>query len=755
MAVGRPVPRIDAVEKVTGKARFADDVSFPGMLHAKVLRSTRASARILRLDVSAARALEGVEVVITANDIPGENACHVVEDDQPFLADGIVRYHGEAIAVVAARTRAIAEKAVGLIIVEYEDLPGVFHPVEAMKDGAHQVQEDRDNVISHFRVVKGDAAKAMETADIIVEGEYSTNYQEHAYIEPQGATVVPNADGSVTVYATCQCPFYVQTGVAQGLGLPLAKVRVIQTVTGGGFGGKEDYPSLLSGYAGFAALATGRPVKLIYTREEDLQCSSKRHPSVSKFRTGVMKDGTIVAQEVEYILDAGAYVTLTGVVLFRGNAHAIGAYDVANVKVDSYGVLTNRVPCGAYRGFGSPQIIFAGETHMDAIADKLGMDPLELRRKNALGIGKRTMTDHLIEESCGFAECIDEATLSSEWGAKRAEYDAQPLDVRKRRGIGCATIYYGVGLGATGKVLDKSGALVQVHADGSVLVAVGTTDMGQGHKTVMAQFAAEELGIDVGRITVIEVDTALVPDSGPTVASRSTLMSGRAVMDGCRQIRERMAELACKKLGCDEVEFAEGQVTPKGGGEGMAFNALALQCWLELVHLAASGFFRTPATSWDEETGLGELYVTYSWATDIAEVEVDMETGEVTVLSIVAAHDVGRAVNPMAVEGQIEGGAVQGMGYAMMEDLVSENGVILNPGLNDYLVPTTKDAPVITPIIVEHPYPRGPHGAKGIGEPSLMAAPGAVTNAISHAIGARVNDLPVTQERIVRAIKGR
>ena len=589
----------------------------------------------------------------------------------------------------------------------------------------------------------------------IVEGEYSTNYQEHAYIEPQGATVVPNADGSVTVYATCQCPFYVQTGVAQGLGLPLAKVRVIQTVTGGGFGGKEDYPSLLSGYAGFAALATGRPVKLIYTREEDLQCSSKRHPSVSKFRTGVMKDGTIVAQEVEYILDAGAYVTLTGVVLFRGNAHAIGAYDVANVKVDSYGVLTNRVPCGAYRGFGSPQIIFAGETHMDAIADKLGMDPLELRRKNALGIGKRTMTDHLIEESCGFAECIDEATLSSEWGAKRAEYDAQPLDVRKRRGIGCATIYYGVGLGATGKVLDKSGALVQVHADGSVLVAVGTTDMGQGHKTVMAQFAAEELGIDVGRITVIEVDTALVPDSGPTVASRSTLMSGRAVMDGCRQIRERMAELACKKLGCDEVEFAEGQVTPKGGGEGMAFNALALQCWLELVHLAASGFFRTPATSWDEETGLGELYVTYSWATDIAEVEVDMETGEVTVLSIVAAHDVGRAVNPMAVEGQIEGGAVQGMGYAMMEDLVSENGVILNPGLNDYLVPTTKDAPVITPIIVEHPYPRGPHGAKGIGEPSLMAAPGAVTNAISHAIGARVNDLPVTQERIVRAIKGR
>jgi CO/xanthine dehydrogenase Mo-binding subunit len=543
----------------------------------------------------------------------------------------------------------------------------------------------------------------------------------------------PDGSGGVTVYGSLQCPFYVQKGVASALGCDLNQVRIVQTVTGGGFGGKEDAPSAPGAQTALLAVVTGRPVRLILSREEDMAVMSKRHPARIRCRTAAARDGRLVAAEVDYLLDGGAYATLSPVVLFRGTAHACGPYRVPNVRVDAKAVRTHKIPCGAFRGFGEPQVIFAAESQMELLAERLAIDPLELRRRNALGLGDETITGHKLMVSVGFQEVLDRVAESADWARKRTAYARDTGTVR--RGIGLAACYYGVGLGAMGKHLNPAGANVVVAADGSVSVAVGTTEIGQGMVTVLSQITAEALGCPVELVKIVDPDTSRVPDSGPTVASRTTLMSGNAIRDAAGKIRAAME--------------------PVIADSGLPWREAVALCVQSQVGLAAQGWAVPPATTFDIETGQGEAYVCYSFSANVVELEVDTETCETRVLRVHSGHDVGRVVNPTTAEGQVEGGVVQGLGYALVEEHALEAGRILNDQLSTYIIPTPLDTPHIDSILVEHEYPWGPYGAKGLGETPIIAVAPAVTAAIHHATGIRVRELPATPERLWLARRAR
>jgi len=749
--VGSSIPRADAIGKVTGRTKYGADYSMPGMLWAAVVRSDRPHAEISAIETDDALGIDGVEAVITAGDIPGNNVVPVVFRDQPCLAENVVRYVGEPIALVAAATQEIAREAAGRVRVSYRDLPAVFDPRDAMTPDSPKIFGD-DNVVKHWRIRRGDPTQAFKTADIVVEDTYRTPYQEHAYIEPQAMLAIPTSGGGIEVLGAMQCPFYVQWALVEVLGLPYSKVRVIQTATGGAFGGKEDVPSLVACQAALLAMKTGRPVKLVYTRREDIRSMSKRHPAWIRYKSAADKTGKLLAVEVEYILNAGAYATLSPVVLWRGTVHAVGPYRCENVQVDAYAVATNTVPCGAFRGFGSPQILFAAESQMDRLAEALGMNPVEIRSRNLLKMGDTTPFGQILKESVGSEEALDLAVKQSEFASKYRSFPAESKNNRIKCGIGMACTFYGVGLGAGGAHLARTGAFVQMLADGSVQFAVGTTEIGQGMETVLGQIVAEELGVTADRVSMLPVDTSRVPDSGPTVASRATTMSGQALRNACNPIRKILLEEAALTLGCSgsDVSLARGYAADDR--KEIEISQLAARAIKQRKHLASQGFHVAPPTSWEEENGQGDAYVVYSWATHVAEVEVNTATGEVRVLKIVAAHDVGRAVNPQAVEGQIEGGAVQGMGYAVMEHIPMENGVLQAEDLSTYIVPTSKDVPDITSIIVEHPFSDGPYGAKGFGEHPLMGIAPAVANAVAHAIGIHISEIPLIPERVLAAM---
>ena len=762
-AVGAPVRRVDASDKVTGRAVYLDDMIVPGVLHAALVFPGCAHAEFRGVDASAATSVAGVRSVVTAGDIPGENQVGVIDADQPLLPFDRVRYEGDAVAIVVAETAALAREAADAVSVNLTELPGVFDAVRAMESDAPLVHES-GNVFLHDKVRKGDVDAGFDAADIIVEREFRTHHQEHCYLEPLAALAVPEDNGSMTVYGTMQCPFYVQKAVARVLGLPLASVRVIQTVTGGGFGGKEDAPSEICACAALAAWKTGSAVKLVYSREEDFLRSSKRHPMHVSFKLGVTRDGTFTAAKIRAVADAGAYSTLTPVVVFRAAAHATGPYEIPNVETDVYGVYTNRQTTGAFRGFGQPQVIFANESVIDEVACALGMDPVDIRLKNCLDVGKRTATNQLLTESVGLRETLELARELSGWDEKRArgpEGGSPPDQGRadeKRghilRGIGVGSIYYGVSLGAKGLALDGSGAHINVYRDGSVRIGVGGTEMGQGLLTVLTQIAADSLGVPVDMIHVERADTSVVPDSGPSVASRTTLMTGNAVIDAAAKLRTVMGEVAADLLGTDasEIEFAGGTV---GSAEkSVTFAELAEQCWARNVSTAADGWYAAPESTFDEN-GQGDAYVVYSYATHVAEVEVDTETGQVSIVRVTAAHDVGRVLNPVTLEGQIEGGVLQGIGMALYEQMKTEGGAVVSPDFSTYIIPTAMDTPEIRTAFVEHPYSKGPFGAKGIGETPAMPGAVAVVNAVSSALGVRFNELPLTPERVRRALSER
>jgi CO/xanthine dehydrogenase Mo-binding subunit len=745
--VGKRVARAEGSERVKGAGLFADDYKYFGMLHAAVVRSPLARCEIRKIDFKTIAKIPGVAGVLTHKDIPGLNCVPIVIDDQPFLAERYVNYIGEPIAIVVAENRQTARLAAAQAKISIEELPPLLNPLEALNHPKIHLFGN-DNIYKHIHIHRGDVKKAFADCDVIIENEYHTPYQEHAYIEPQSMIAIPLPDGSIEIRGSMQCPFYVRKAITTILGLPENKVRVIQCATGGGFGGKEDVPSLLACQVALPAWIFKRPVKLIYDRTEDMMVTSKRHPAYIKYKSGATKDGILRAVEAEYIIDGGAYSTLSAVVLFRGSVHAIGPYKCENVDVHSYAVATNKVPTGAFRGFGSPQILFAVESQMDQLAEKIGMDPVMFRKKNILRVGDTTVTGQKLEYSVGLEETLDKVIEKSGWTPGKSKEDGV--------GYGISTIYYGVGLGAGGKSMARTGARVLVHADGSVLFSVGTTEIGQGMTTVLSQIVADELGAPLDWISMMPTDTSRVPDSGPTVASRSTTMSGNALKDACIKIKSVLLEEAASMLDCStgDIIFDEGIVT--GGGKTIKLLDVIKSCFAKRLPLSAEGWYITPSTSWDDNTGQGDAYVVYAWASNLAKVKVDKETGEVNLLKIWAAHDVGKAINPALAEGQIEGGTLQGVGYALMEDMTTNaDGAIRNPEFSTYIIPTASDQPEIVPIIVEHPFPGGPFGAKGFGEQPLMGVAPAIANAVYDAVKVRIKDLPITPEKVWQGLKNK
>ena len=754
--VGKSIIRPDTIDKASGRTRYMDDLRFPGMAYACLVQSECAHGEIVNIDVSGALKYPGVKAVITASDIPGVNLIPLMKEDWIFLADKKVVYVGQPVAVIVADTRRAAYAARKLVKVQYEKLPPVFDPEEALKEGAPVINETLGNLLVYHKIRRGDIESGLNEADYVVEGVYETGYQEHAYLETQSILAVPGGEDRMDVFGSMQCPFYVQNAVSAILGLPHSKVRVELAPTGGAFGGKEDFPSIFGGLAALAAWKTDGPVNLVLSRNEDISMSSKRHPCRAYYRTGIDRKGHVIACEARVILDAGAFATLSPAVLWRCAVHCCGPYNIPNVKVDAYAAATNKIPCGAFRGFGTPKVIFAMERQMDILASKIGMDPMDMREINILKTGDRTITGQELPWSVGMEETIEKAREASEWNTK---YSASPIEKnRKKRGIGCATFLYGVGLGAAGSKIDQAEAYVQVKPDGSAIFAVGTTEMGEGMQGALTQITAEALGgRPVDKIQMLPVDTSRVADSGPTVASRATYTSGNAILDACEKIMSNMKKCASLILECneDEVVLENGLFRSKNPVSlTVSFEKTAGECKLRHIPTSFQGFFQTPETSWDPETGQGKAYVTYSYATQIAEIEVDMETCEVNVLNIWAAHDVGHAINPREVKGQIEGGVVQGMGYALSEFIRhDEKGKIMNPAFSTYIIPTILDIPDIQAIIVESGYPEGPYLAKGFAETPLMGMAACIANAVSNALGINVTSIPILPEGLIKAVR--
>ncbi len=747
--IGKSLPRPDGWDKVTGKAEFSDDIQFAHCLTAVIKTANVPHAEILSIDTSEAEKIPGVHAVITAKDIPGENQVGVIIHDQPCIADKKVRYRGEGVAVVAADSREIAEEACKKIKVEYKELPGIFTAKEGFADKIQRIHE-KTNIATSLKIRKGDVSKAWEKADVIIEDEYHTHHQEHAYIETLGCAAVPGKDGSITIYGSMQCPFYVQKAVSTVMGLPYSKVRVIQTATGGAFGGKEDVPSEFCSKAAILAQKTGRPVKIILTREEDIYMTSKRHPFDVKVKIGATKDGKLIACEVLALADAGAFATLSPVVIFRATIHAAGTYVIPNVHVDVYGVYTNNMPSGAFRGFGSPQVHFAIESIMDQLAEKLNMDPIDLRLKNALKVGSRTCTNQLLKESVGLVETIDLARKESHWNKKRKELAKHGRNGNQfAKGIGVAVGWYGNSLGSKGWYLDGAGANVQLLADGTATVAIGGTELGQGATVIASQIAGETLGLAIEKIQFLTPDTSMVPDSGPTVASRTTTISGGAVLNACRELVENITPTAAKLLKCKpaDVRLKEGKVySVKSKNKFITHQDLVKECYSNNIHLAAQGWFLAPKVEWDMETGLGEPYYAYSFMTHIAEVEVDRFTGQVKVEKITAVHDIGTVINPKQASGQVEGGLAQGVGYSVYETFKIEKGIPKTRNFTTYIIPTALDVPEINVKFVECQESHGPFGAKSLGEPPIIPIGAAIANAVYNATGVRVKELPISAE---------
>ena len=751
--VGKSPPRVDAREKVTGAAVYGQDIRLDGMLYARVKRAEYPHAKIISIDTSRARRLKGVAAVAIAEDVPGEKTFGTVIQDNRPIADDKVRYLGDAVALVAAESEAIAEKAVSLITVRYEELPAVFDPREALKPGAPVIHEG-GNLIVHHKTRRGDIEAGFRESDIILDRTYSTQMVEHAYIETECVVAYLQPDGTIVVRGSHQNIYSIRSAVSRFLGFPLSKVRIIQACLGGSFGGKDDTMSVPSCRAGLLALLTGRPVMLSNSREDSLVESYKRHPYFLKYRVGLKKDGTIQAMEIKIIADGGAYACMTPFVTWRSVVHATGPYRVPHVKTDIYGAYTNNTYTGAFRGFGSPQIVFASESLMDEIAMEIGMEPLELRLKNILRENDVTATGQKLDHKVSLSEALSVTTKAAGWEEKRGRLPAENSNRERKRGIGLACSYRGVALGAEG--VDATGAIVRVNSDGSVDLVTGLVEMGQGLKTVFSQIAAQELGVAIERITYRETDTSSIIDGGPTVASRSTIMGGSAVRKAAIAVRAKLFKAVAEKLGASPAELIaeDGMILVKGAPEkSISFIETVKLALDQGINTSSFAWHVSPPIWWSEEEGKGDAYFTYVYGCQVAEVEVDIKTGKIDVIHVWAAHDVGKAINPDAVMGQIYGGIAQAIGYGILEEVELDDGVTKTINLDEYLIPTAKDMGKIDAFILENEDRCGPYGAKCIGEPTLELCAGAIANAVFHATGKRIRDLPINLERVVLGYK--
>lgn len=739
---------MDALGKVTGRAKFAADYNAGHQLYGKVLRSEHPHARILRIDTAAAKGLAGVEAVLTALDIPGEKTIGIVVKNQAILAGDKVRYLGDGVALVAAQTREIAEAAVKLIKVDYEPLPVLSDPEAALAPDAPKIHGD-DNTFVHHKVRKGDVTKGFAEADFIIEHRFQTPCIEHSYLEPEAALAEPAEHGGVVVTGSVQNLFSTRRSVAAALKLDLNRVEIIQATLGGSFGGKDEVMTSMCCRAALLALATGKPIKMVNTREESMLESYKRHPYVLYYKWGAKKDGSITAMEIRCIADGGAYASMSPFVTWRSVVQATGPYYCDHVKTDVFAVYTNNNYTGAMRGFGSPQVNFAIESMMDELGEKVGKDPLEIRLQNGFMDGAITATQQRLMHKVSLCEVLTKAADAAGFRSKWKEYRKSP-PAPKKRGIGLACSYRGVSLGAEGA--DAAGAIVSVQTDGSVIVSSGITDMGQGAQTQMSQIAAEVLGISMDRIRFLNTNTSRVPDSGPTVASRGTIMGGSAAKKAAEIVRATMLEVGAEmvKVPQDKCELADNHLVEHGSGKRMAsFAELAAECYRRGKTMYGLGWHKAPPTSWHEEDGRGDAYFTFVYGANVAEIEVDTEIGKVDVLDFVSCHDVGKAINRNSVLGQFYGGVAMGIGYGLLEEFDYEDAVPKQLNFDEYLIATSMDVPSIKAIIVENPDATGPFGAKSIGEPANELAAPAIVNAIYNATGKRVYEIPATLERVL------
>jgi CO/xanthine dehydrogenase Mo-binding subunit len=730
MYIGESTPRRDGRTKVTGEARYVDDLILPGMLHGATVRSPspRGVIRTIRFDPC----IPWAEfTIVTANDIPGANIVALITEDQPYLARGEVNHAEEPVVLLAHRDRVMLEEARRHVTIEVDPLPPVFTIDDSL--AAREVIWGTDNIFKSYEVSRGDIDAGFANAAAIIEGEYETGAQEQLYIEPNGMIAVASLEDGVTVWGSMQCPYYIHRALERLFNLPSDRIRVVQMETGGGFGGKEDYPSIIAGHAALLAWKAGRPVKIVYDRAEDMAATTKRHPSRTRHRTAVTRDGQLLAMEIDFVIDGGAYCTLSPVVLSRGTIHATGPYFCPNVRVSGRAVATNVPPHGAFRGFGAPQSIFALERHLDRVAHALNMPPEELRRRNFIETGQTSAVGQVMRERVDMPALLDRGLALSSYHDKRARFDASNASAHQKHGIGFAAFMHGAGFTGSGEDHLASVVTVEATAEGRVRVLTSCTEIGQGTRTVFSQIAADALRIDIDSIDIVQPDTGIVPDSGPTVASRTCMVVGKLVESAALQVRARLDARS---------------------GAAADFPLRCRDYIEQLGPLRASSRYQAPAGArWDDERYQGDAYGTYAWAVYVAEVTVDSATCEVTVDDFVALQEVGRVINPVLATGQIEGGVAQGIGWTLFERVVWRDGRMANAQMTNYIIPTSMDLPPIRVFFEESPYAEGPGGAKGIGELPMDGAAPAIANAVSHALGVNVATIPITPERLMALVE--
>jgi CO/xanthine dehydrogenase Mo-binding subunit len=734
-AIGKSILRKEGRGKVTGAARYVDDLSFPNMLHGVTVRSA-----IPRGHVKAIRFAPTIPwqefTVVTAKDIPGENYVALIVNDQPCLATDFVNHAEEPVVLLAHADKYLLEEARRAVEIDIEPLPPVLTIEDAL--AKKEIIWGTDNIFKSYEVKKGDVDSVWADAAFIIEGDYETGAQEQLYIEPQGVIARANPADGVTVWGSLQCPYYVHKALKAIFGLSKDRIRVIQTETGGGFGGKEEYPSMIAAHAALLAWRSGAPVKMVYDRAEDMVATTKRHPSRTHHRTAISRDGKFLAMDIDFTIDGGAYETLSPVVLSRGTIHAAGPYECSNVRIRSRAVATNVPPHGAFRGFGAPQSVFALERHLDRVAAAVGIKPDELRRRNFIRQGQTLAVSQVVRENVDMARLMDRAFAACRYQEKRERFQRENPWSPIKKGIGLAAFLHGAGFTGSGEEYLASEVLLEATPEGIVRILAGSTEMGQGANTVFTQVAADALGLDCDRIEVLQPDTAQVPNSGPTVASRTTMIVGGLVDSAACAMRQALLASGLLREGYDSQGFTDAcrQYIATFG---------SLKSFVK--------YHQPEDLHWDDQTYQGDAYSAYGWAVYVAEVSVNTRTAEITVDHFTAVQEVGKIINPVLAAGQVEGGVAQGIGFAVYENVVWKQGRMINGQMTNYIMPTSMDVPPIQVIFEEVPYGLGPGGAKGIGELPLDGTAPAIANAIAQATGADMNQIPITPETVLEILE--
>lgn len=724
------MPRKEGPAKVTGSSRYVDDLRLPGMIHGATVRSPSPRGRIR--DIVFDPSIPWDEIVIVRSaDVPGRNRVALIVDDQPFLADEVVNHLEEPVLLIGHPDKVLLEEARRAVRIVVEPLPPVFTMDEALS--GKRVIWGEDNVFKRYEVKTGEPEAAFAEAAFVVEDEYETGAQEQLYIEPNGMVAVAHPDLGITVWGSMQCPYYIHRALMELFNLPRDRVRIVQMETGGGFGGKEEYPTLVAGHAALLAWKAGRPVKLVYDRAEDMAATTKRHPSRTRHRTAVSAEGKLLGMDIDFTIDGGAYCTLSPVVLSRGTIHAAGPYFCPHVRLRGQAVATNAPPHGAFRGFGAPQSIFAVERHMNKVALAAGLTPEEFRKRNFIHPGQRFPVGQVVKDQIDLGHLLDRALELADYRAKREHFQ-----VGAGRGVGFATFMHGAGFTGSGEQHLSSVVDVEGTREGKVRVLAANVEMGQGTNTVFAQIAAQALNLTPEDIDVAQPDTAAVPDSGPTVASRTTMVVGRLVELAVASLRQKLIDAKVLEPSYSPAEFREAcrrYIGERGALTGRGRYA------------------PPPGLAWDDETYRGDAYGSYAWAAYVADVSVDFVTYETRVNDFVAVQEIGRVINPVLATGQIEGGIAQGIGFALYEQVLWREGRMANAQMTNYIMPTSMDLPPIRVHFEEIPYAYGPGGAKGIGELPMDGTAPAIVNAIQHATGVAVNRIPVTPEVLMEAMQ--